>query len=916
MRSSKSQPRKTITTIFILSLILVSTLSVNAQIKPPATKYIDLCYGDSYLASVSYNSRATYQWQVSAKNYLAKVWGDWMNISKGATSYRYTFTAPSSTLTDYRIQCLVTYLGQTASGGITEFDIFNETKPTPPTNIIFSSSNYCPDAKPSTVTLTASGGTGDSYQWYTSCGSTVKATGTTYVLDPSPSVSDIFYVARTSGHCLPSSCYSEELVVRTESVQASSISATANNTCPGTATTLTVQGGSLGYGASWRWYIGTTQYATGVSYTPSPTSTTTYTVKAVGTCNTTAGVSKEIIVNAVPVKADAVTADDENLPAGGSTILRQVGGSDGSSTTWRWYKDGCGTGSPLGNGDLYNTGVLSSTTTFYLRAEDNCGNTDCVSKTVTVHPLSIDVQPQGSTVCVSGNTNVAVTASGYGLTYQWKKGGVDIPGANASSYSITGATLGDAGSYTCVVGDGINTATTVAATVNVMEAPEITSEPAATVTACFEETVQLEVVAVVTDAVTYQWKKNNVDMLGETASVLEFADATSVVNGFYTCYINDACGNLSTSGTNLTVANPPPMIELGDDQVVCLNAPVELSAGLGYNSFLWSTGETTQTITVLNKEGDYSVQGTDLNGCEGFSNTVNLSFVGPNQDAEICIVTVDSVTGKNMVVWEKQAGVGINSYNVWREGSTVNDSVLVKNVAFDALSAVVDDGSEPETKAHRYWITAIDSCGNESERSNIHKTMLMTTGLGSDRINLSWLEYEVEEQPYLFVGYMIFRSPMNSNFMIIDSIASGSPLYPDIEPPDGTNYYRIAGLLDSPCSPTGSKKAGTGPYTHSLSNLDDNKLREGEPAGIVQGGSGEQFAIYPNPFGNYTMVRFDNPDHSEYTLYIRDLSGKLVQTRKHITEQEFRIERGSLKAGYYHMELIGDKMFRGKMIIQ
>ena len=63
-------------------------------------------------------------------------------------------------------------------------------------------------------------------------------------------------------------------------------------------------------------------------------------------------------------------------------------------------------------------------------------------------------------------------------------------------------------------------------------------------------------------------------------------------------------------------------------------------------------------------------------------------------------------------------------------------------------------------------------------------------------------------------------------------------------------------------------------------------------------------------------MRFHNPDHSEYTLNIRDLSGKLVRTIKHISAEEIYIDRGSLTSGYYHIELVGEKMFRGKMIIQ
>ena len=50
----------------------------------------------------------------------------------------------------------------------------------------------------------------------------------------------------------------------------------------------------------------------------------------------------------------------------------------------------------------------------------------------------------------------------------------------------------------------------------------------------------------------------------------------------------------------------PPVIDLGEDIETCEES-VTLDAGPGYDSYLWSTGETTQTIEV-SESGDYSVE--------------------------------------------------------------------------------------------------------------------------------------------------------------------------------------------------------------------------------------------------------------------------------------------------------------------
>ncbi|HRP32267.1 MAG TPA: T9SS type A sorting domain-containing protein [Agriterribacter sp.] len=82
------------------------------------------------------------------------------------------------------------------------------------------------------------------------------------------------------------------LLAKTSSVAPTSINASpAATTCPGNAVNLTVQGGSLGTNAVWRWYrnsCGDTLIGTGTMISVLPSETTTYYVRAEGDCNTTA----------------------------------------------------------------------------------------------------------------------------------------------------------------------------------------------------------------------------------------------------------------------------------------------------------------------------------------------------------------------------------------------------------------------------------------------------------------------------------------------------------------------------------------------------------------------------------------------------------------------------------------------------
>lgn len=70
--------------------------------------------------------------------------------------------------------------------------------------------------------------------------------------------------------------------------------------------------------------------------------------------------------------------------------------------------------------------------------------------------------------------------------------------------------------------------------------------------------------------------------------------------------------------------NQKPIITLPEDFDFCRGKTVTLDAGSGFASYLWSTGATTQTITV-STPGNYSVQVTNSFGCQN-TDDIELSY--------------------------------------------------------------------------------------------------------------------------------------------------------------------------------------------------------------------------------------------------------------------------------------------------
>jgi hypothetical protein len=209
-------------------------------------------------------------------------------------------------------------------------------------------------------------------------------------------------------------------------------------------------------------------------------------------------------------------------------------------------------------------------------------------------------------------------------------------------------------------------------------------------------------------------------------------------------------------------------------------------------------------------------------------------------------------------------------------------------------------------------MTAIDEFGNETDVDlcKPHKTihLLVSTNPELNTTQLEWDNY----YGFAYLTYIIYRSNTGVEFTNVQEISSSFNSWTDPDPVTGDLFYRIAVEKPEACDPEGlGKKAGTGPYNHSLSNLDDNRLQTGVGDHQVM-----QVSSYPNPFSHSTTLEFPNPGQKPFALYITDLSGKVMRIERDITGSSYVLERKSLEKGYYLFELKGDRIFRGNLVIE
>ncbi len=292
----------------------------------------------------------------------------------------------------------------------------------------------------STLTLTGGSlGTGATWRWYLgSCGGASAGTGVSITVIPAPGT--YTYFARAEGVCNNTVCQSYVVTVRDTSSPATSVTGTLSTLCIGQSTTLSLNGGSLGTGAAWRWYLGNCGFSSpvhsGASLTLSPTvvGTFTYFVRAEGLCNTTPCRSFTITVRDTSVAPSGISGTP-TLCQGQSTTLSMNGGTLGTGATWRWYLGSCG-GTPIATGvaSITVSPATAGSYTYFVRAEGVCNNTICRSFTVTMRDTSgMPISITGpDTICEGGTINLARNGgkTGTGATWNWYRvacGGPGIP---------------------------------------------------------------------------------------------------------------------------------------------------------------------------------------------------------------------------------------------------------------------------------------------------------------------------------------------------------------------------------------------------------------------------------------------------------------------------------------------------------
>lgn len=469
--------------------------------------------------------------------------------------------------------------------------------------------------------------------------------------------------------------------------------------------------------------------------------------------------------------------------------------------------------------------VTTSGNFYVIVSNGSCSDTSSTIA-VTMNPApTANITASGPLTFCSGDNVTLISNIANG--YLWSNG------ATSSSIVVT-----TSGTYS-VTTIGANGCTAISSPVTVT----VNSTPTAGITASGSTTIcQGDVVTLTANGGSnYLWNNS------ATSSSINVGAA-----GTYYCIVsNGSCSDTTTSIAVTVNPIPTASISASGPLTFCSGDSVVLTAASA-NSYLWSTGATTQSITATTS-GSYNVTVTGVNGCTATSSsmlvnvvpppTANISASGPTSFCQGGSVTLN--------------GSGGSSY-LWSTAATSSSIVVTQTGTY---TVQVSNGS----------------CGVTSSAVVVTVNPLPNVqfSMGADTL------FCVMSNPLVLTG--------------------GSP---------SGGSYSGPGIIGNMFYPSA---AGTGYVTLTYSYTDANGCPNSANAivyvdlcmGIEGAVQTNGIQAYPNPAADFTTIQW-TADANVSTLEVFDATGKLLYAENVEGKTSTQLDIDVWADGIYSVRLIGN----------
>lgn len=261
-------------------------------------------------------------------------------------------------------------------------------------------------------------------------------------------------------------------------------------------------------------------------------------------------------------------------------------------------------------------------------------------------------QPASELVPAGADVALSVVAAGSApLSYQWRKGGKDIPGATQPSYLLPLISSAEGGGYSVVVKNSLGSITSDIAEVKVTAAgsdghPRILLHPTSQLVFAGNPATFSAVTSSLTSPL-HEWRKNGTKISGTTNANTRTLPAVRLTDaGAYTLLLKNAVGTVLSTAARLGVVEFPPTSDLVVSQGETATFKVNAS-GSGLH-FRWRKNGVFLHDQVIS--ASRSLQG---------SRTATLIIKDANtsdRGSYECVITLE---GEELVTYPRHLGVAL-----------------------------------------------------------------------------------------------------------------------------------------------------------------------------------------------------------------------------------------------------------------